>query len=278
MTDQVQHPEHRPSSLKTQVTASFIKALGVIPARYASTRFPGKPLAVLAGKPVVQWVYERAKKANRLSEVIVATDDQRIFDCVKAFGGNARMTRPDHPSGSDRVAEVARHSDVDLVVNIQGDEPLIAPEAIDLAVELLATRPHDQVGTLVRPLTRPEELSDPNVVKVVLAEDGHALYFSRSPIPHLRGGGDPSRWLQLNSFYYKHIGLYVFRRDFLLQFVTWPPGKLERAESLEQLRILERGEKMSAAITDYEARGIDTPEDLQRLINDLEDGKVGNHS
>jgi len=278
MTDYVQQPEQQPSSLNAQATASSIKALGVIPARYASMRFPGKPLAVLAGKPVVQWVYERAKKANRLSEVIVATDDQRIFDCVKGFGGNARMTRPDHPTGSDRVAEVARHTDADLVVNIQGDEPLIAPGAIDLAVELLAARPQDQVGTLVRPLSRPEELSDPNVVKVVLAEDGHALYFSRSPIPHLRGGGDPSRWLQLYFSYYKHIGLYVFRRDFLLQFVAWPPGKLECAESLEQLRILERGARIVAAVTDYEARGIDTPEDLQRLINDLEDGKVGNHN
>jgi 3-deoxy-manno-octulosonate cytidylyltransferase (CMP-KDO synthetase) len=257
-------------------TGSSIKALGVIPARYASTRFPGKPLALLAGKPLVQWVYERATKARRLDEVIVATDDQRIFDCVKQFGGAVRMTRPDHPSGSDRVAEAARHSDAGLIVNIQGDEPLMAPEAIDLGVELLASHPDDRVGTLVRPLARPEELGDPNVAKVVLADDGHALYFSRSPIPHVRGGGgDPSRWPQLYSNYYKHIGLYVFRRDFLFQFVSWPPGTLERAESLEQLRILERGVKIAVAITDYEARGIDTPDDLQRLINDLEDGRIG---
>jgi len=252
-----------------------MKALGVIPARFASTRFPGKPLALLAGKPVVQWVYERAKRATRLSDVIVATDDQRIFDCVRKFGGNAAMTRADHPSGSDRVAEVARDSGADLIVNIQGDEPLIAPAAIDLGVELLASRPEDQVGTLVRPLTRPVELGDPNVVKVALTDDGHALYFSRSPIPHVRGGGDPARWPQLYSYYYKHIGLYVFRRHFLFEFVGWPPGKLERAESLEQLRILERGLKIAAAITDYEARGIDTPEDLQRLNDDLEAGKVG---
>jgi len=259
-------------------TESSLKAVGVIPARYASTRFPGKPLAVLANKPLVQWVYERAKKAKLLSDVIVATDDQRIFDCVKRFGGQVRMTRPDHPSGSDRVAEVARHTDAEIIVNIQGDEPLIAPAAIDLSVELLTKRPADVVGTLVRRLTRPEELGDPNVVKVVLSDDGHALYFSRSPIPHVRGESDPARWPQKYSFYYKHIGLYVFRREFLFQFVEWSPGKLERAESLEQLRILERGVRIAAAITDYEARGIDTPEDLQRLINDLEAGKLDKHN
>lgn len=260
-----------------RATESSIKALGVIPARYASTRFPGKPLALLAGKPLVQWVYERVTQAARLSEAIVATDDRRIFDCVKDFGGQAMMTRPDHPSGSDRVAEAARASDAEIIVNIQGDEPLIAPEAIDRSVELLVSRPEDPVGTLARPLTQPGELDDANVVKVVLTDDDHALYFSRSPIPHLRGGGDPARWPQLFSYYYKHIGLYVFRRHFLFQFVGWPPGKLERAESLEQLRILERGVKIAVAITSYEARGIDTPEDLQRLNNDLEEGKVGKH-
>ncbi len=258
-------------------TESAFKAIGVIPARYASTRFPGKPLALLAGKPVVQWVYERAKKAKLLNDVIVATDDQRIFDCVKKFGGNARMTRPDHPSGSDRVAEVARHAEAEVIVNIQGDEPLIAPAAIDLSVELLANQPADVVGTLVRRLTKPEELGDSNVVKVVLSDEGHALYFSRSPIPFVRGESDPTRWPQKHSYFYKHIGLYVFRRDFLFQFVEWAPGKLEQAESLEQLRILERGIRMAVAITDYEARGIDTPEDLQRLINDLEAGELDKH-
>ena len=184
------------------------------------------------------------------------------------------MTRRDHPAGSDRVAEVARNSDADLIVNIQGDEPLIAPAAIDLGVTLLASRPDEQAGTLVRPMVNPADLDDPNVVKVVLSVDGHALYFSRSPIPHLRGGGDPSSWPQQFS-YYKHIGLYVFRREFLFQFVAWPPGKLERAESLEQLRILERGVKIAVATTSYEARSVDTPEDLQRLTRDLEDGKIG---
>ena len=185
------------------------------------------------------------------------------------------MTRSDHPSGSDRVAEVARTSDAEIIVNVQGDEPLIAPAAIDAGVGLLMNRPDEQVGTLVRPLSHPAELGDPNVVKVVLTKDGHALYFSRSPIPHVRGGGDPARWPQVYSDFYKHVGLYVFRRDFLFVFVAWPPGRLERAESLEQLRILEHEVKIAVGITDYEARGIDTPEDLQRLTRDLEEGKVG---
>lgn len=251
-----------------------MKVLGVIPARYASSRFPGKPLALLAGKPMVQWVYERALQATRLAQVIVATDDQRIFDCVTGFGGKAAMTRRDHPSGSDRVAEVAQTSDADIIVNIQGDEPFIAPTAIDAGVELLTIHPQEQVGTLVRTLQHASELNDPNVVKVVLADDGHALYFSRSPIPYLRGGSDPARWPQQHS-YYKHIGLYAFRRLFLLQFVGWPTGRLERAEALEQLRILERGVKIAVATTSYEAHGIDTPEDLKRLNRSLEEGKVG---
>jgi len=224
---------------------------------------------------VIQWVYERAAKSTRLSEVIVATDDRRIVECVTSFGGKAVMTRSDHPSGSDRVAEVARTSDAEIIVNVQGDEPLIAPAAIDAGVGLLMNRPDEQVGTLVRPLSHPAELGDPNVVKVVLTKDGHALYFSRSPIPHVRGGGDPARWPQVYSDFYKHVGLYVFRRDFLFVFVAWPPGRLERAESLEQLRILEHEVKIAVGITDYEARGIDTPEDLQRLTRDLEEGKVG---
>lgn len=253
-----------------------MKALGVIPSRYASIRFPGKSLALLAGKPLVRWVYERAAQASRLAEVVVATDDQRIVDCVSSFGGRAVMTQSHHPSGSDRVAEVAQCSDADVVANIQGDEPFIEPAAIDACIELIAMHPLEQVGTLVRPLQHPAELSDPNVVKVVLSVDRHALYFSRSPIPYLRDGGDPARWPQQHS-YYKHIGLYVYRRPFLLQFVAWPPGGLERAENLEQLRILERGVAIAAAITDYDSRSIDTPEDLQRLNRSLEEGKLGRH-
>lgn len=245
-----------------------MKALGIIPARYASTRFPGKPLALLAGKPMVQWVYERASKAELLSEVLVATDDQRIFDAVKKFGGRVVMTRHDHPSGSDRIAEVAATSDAEIIVNIQGDEPLIEPAAIDLGVKILLDHPAAQVGTLVRPLRDAADLRNPNIVKVVLAQDNTALYFSRSAIPFCRGVQTDAEWLQQHT-YFKHIGLYIFRRDMLLQFVKWPPGILERVESLEQLRLLEHGVKIHVAVTEYEARGVDTDDDLDILVGEL---------
>jgi len=241
-----------------------MKALGLIPARYGSTRFPGKPLSLLAGKPMVQWVYERASQAELLSEIIVATDDQRIFDAVKKFGGRVVMTRPDHPSGSDRIAEVAAESDAGIIVNIQGDEPLIEPAAIDLGVKILLDHPAAQVGTLVRPIRDAADLRNPNIVKVALAQDHTALYFSRSAIPFCRGAQTDVEWLQQHT-YFKHIGLYIFRRDMLLQFVQWPLGVLERVESLEQLRLLEHGVKIHVAVTEYEARGVDTAEDLAAL-------------
>ncbi len=244
-----------------------MKALGIIPARYGSTRFPGKPLALLAGKPMVQWVYERAAQAELLSEVIVATDDTRIFDAMKKIGGRVVMTRPDHPSGSDRIAEVAAESDAEIIVNIQGDEPLIEPAAIDLGVKILLDHPAAQVGTLVRPLRDAADLRNPNIVKVALAQDHTALYFSRSPIPFCRGAQTDAEWLQQHT-YFKHIGLYIFRRDTLLQFVNWPPGALEKVESLEQLRLLEHGVKIHVAVTEYEARGVDTREDLEALMTD----------
>lgn len=241
-----------------------MKVLGIIPARYGSTRFPGKPLALLAGKPMVQWVYERAAQAELLSEVIVATDDQRIFDAVKKFGGRVVMTRNDHPSGSDRIAEVAATSDAEIIVNIQGDEPLMEPAAIDLGVKTLLDHPAAQVGTLVRPIRDAADLRNPNIVKVALAQDNTALYFSRSAIPFCRGTQIDAEWLQQHT-YFKHIGLYIFRRDMLLQFVKWPPGLLERVESLEQLRLLEHGVKIHVAVTEYEARGVDTEEDWVAL-------------
>ncbi len=241
-----------------------MKALGIIPARYGSTRFPGKPLALLAGKPMVQWVYERAAQAELLSEVIVATDDQRIFDAVKKIGGRVAMTRADHPSGSDRIAEVAAKSDAEIIVNIQGDEPLIEPAAIDLGVKILLDNSAAQVGTLVRPIRDAADLRNPNIVKVALVQDHTALYFSRSPIPFCRGAQTDAEWLQQHT-YFKHIGLYIFRRDMLLQFIKWPPGVLERVESLEQLRLLDRGVKIHVAVTEYEARGVDTEEDLEAL-------------
>jgi len=261
-----------------------MKVLGIIPARYASTRFPGKPLALLAGKPMVQWVYERASQSELLSEVVVATDDQRIFDAVKKFGGRVVMTRSDHPSGSDRIAEVAAKSDAEIIANIQGDEPLIEPAAIDLGVKILLDNPTAQVGTLVRPIRDAVDLRNPNVVKVALAQDGTALYFSRSAIPFCRGlrrdlgelgrAAQSSRaqtdaeWLQQHT-YFKHIGLYIFRRDMLLQFVKWPLGVLERVESLEQLCLLEHGVKIHVAVTEYEARGVDTEEDWDALMKEV---------
>lgn len=241
-----------------------MKALGIIPARYGSTRFPGKPLALLAGRPMVQWVYERAAQAELLNELIVATDDNRIFDAVKKFGGRVVMTRPDHPSGSDRIAEVAAKSDAEIIVNIQGDEPLIEPAAIDLGVKILLDSPAAQVGTLVRPIRDVADLRNPNIVKVALAQDHTALYFSRSAIPFCRGAKTDAEWLQQHT-YFKHLGLYIFRREMLLQFVKWPMGVLERVESLEQLRLLEHGVKIHVAVTEYEARSVDTPEDLAAL-------------
>ncbi len=245
-----------------------MRVLGIIPARYGSTRFPGKPLALLAGRPMVQWVYERASQAELLSEVLVATDDTRIFDAVKKFGGRVVMTRPDHPSGSDRIAEVAAKSDAEIIVNIQGDEPLIEPAAIDRGVKILLDNPAALVGTLVRPIRDAADLRNPNVVKVALAQDHTALYFSRSAIPFCRGAQTDAEWLQQRT-YFKHIGLYIFRREMLLQFVKWPLGVLERTESLEQLRLLEHGVKIHVAVTEYEARGVDTVQDLEALSREL---------
>ena len=238
-----------------------MSAVGVIPARYASSRFPGKPLADLGGKPMIQHVYERAAQAGRLQQVIVATDDRRIAEAVRAFGGRVQMTRSDHPSGSDRVGEVAATLDADIIVNIQGDEPFIDPDAIDLAVETLETHPDVPVATLVRPCDNVEELQSPNTAKVVLDDAGHALYFSRAAIPFHRDETNPANWLNASS-YFLHIGLYVYRKAFLLEYTTWPPGRLERIEKLEQLRILERGYRIICAKTDYHAICVDTPEDL----------------
>lgn len=238
-------------------------AIGVIPARYAASRLPGKPLAIIAGKPMIQHVYERAVRAERLQRVVVATDDSRIVDAVQAFGGTVLMTRADHPSGSDRVAEVAVQFDADFIVNIQGDEPFISPHAIDQAVAGLAASPWAQVGTLVTRFASADELRSPNTAKVVLGAGGRALYFSRAPIPFLRDEPESESWL-LHHRYYKHIGLYVFRRAYLLEFVTLSVSPLERAEKLEQLRILEHGDAIVCAQTTYASFCVDTPEDLER--------------
>lgn len=235
------------------------RILGVIPARFASSRFPGKVLATIAGKPMLQHVWERAKMARYLYDTVVATDDHRIADTVRSFGGRVRMTSSQHLSGTDRLAEVAGVEAAELYVNIQGDEPLIDPGAIDAAV--LSTLEDDDVamGTLKKQITDPSDISNPNVVKVVtnLADD--AIYFSRSPIPYERDDAGAS------LLYYKHIGLYVYRRNFLLSYPDLKMGPLEGAERLEQLRALENGFRIRVVSTEYESLGVDTPADLTRV-------------
>ena len=252
--------------------AQNMQFIGIIPARYASTRFPGKPLADLCGKPMIQHVYEQAKKV--LDTVIVATDDQRIYDCVHHFGGVAYMTSPNHRCGTDRICEAyeklkgengkLKADDEVVVVNIQGDEPFIQPEQIQAVMDCFPT----DIATLAKPYTASdslEELQTPNVVKVVFSPITHeALYFSRSVIPYLRGV-EPNEWLG-KCQYYSHIGLYAYRADVLNRITQLPVSSLEQAESLEQLRWLENGLTIKVAISETKSIGIDTPEDLQHAI------------
>jgi 3-deoxy-manno-octulosonate cytidylyltransferase (CMP-KDO synthetase) len=238
------------------------KILGVIPARYASSRFPGKALALIGSKTMLQHVYERVSLARYLTHVIIATDDPRICDEARRFGGAVRMTRPDHLSGTDRVAEVASTDTAEWIVNVQGDEPLIDPGAIDAAVLPLLDEPSISMGTLKKRIEDAREVDDPNVVKVVTDRFENALYFSRSTIPFSR---DEDRDKIGDPVYYKHIGLYVYRRDFLLRYPEMPVGPLEKAERLEQLRALENGHKIRVVETEYESLGVDTPEDLARV-------------
>lgn len=238
--------------------------LGIIPARYASTRFPGKPLADIYGKTMIQRVYEQACQTMDLNRVVVATDDTRIYEHVCDFGGEALFTRSNHLSGTDRCAEVATHfPDADIIVNIQGDEPFIQPYQIDLLVDTLQAQPEARIATLAKRITDADHLTNPNVVKVVFTSEAGALYFSRLPIPFGRGQ-DINSQLETGHFY-KHIGLYAFRRDALLQVSALPPASLELIESLEQLRWLSHGVRIAVAETPWETVGIDTPEDLERL-------------
>ncbi|MCX6121672.1 MAG: 3-deoxy-manno-octulosonate cytidylyltransferase [Ignavibacteriales bacterium] len=248
--------------------------VGVIPSRYASHRLPAKPLVDLCGKPMVQRVYEQAKKSRLLDRVVIATDDVRIEEAVLQFGGDVMLTSPDIASGSDRVAAVALHVAGDIFVNIQGDEPLIAPEMIDQGIQLLLDDTSAPVGTLVKQISLLGELLNPNIVKVVLSDGGYAMYFSRSIVPYVRGEADMRQWLEHQTFY-KHIGLYIFRREFLLQYAQLPVSQLEMAEKLEQLRILEAGYKIKAGITTYESIPIDTPEDVARVVEILEHTSSG---
>lgn len=239
--------------------------IGVIPSRYASTRLPAKPLIDLLGKPMVQRVYERAQSARSLTRVIVATDDERIEAAVKRFGGEAFLTSQNIASGSDRVAAVAAQVEGDIFVNIQGDEPLMAPEMIDQAVQLLLDDPAVPVGTLQKKIATVQELCNPHVVKVVCSHTGTALYFSRAAIPFVRDEADAAAWISRHTFY-KHIGLYVFRKEFLMQYGRLPSSALEQAERLEQLRILDAGYQMKVGTTTCDSISVDTPEDAERVV------------
>jgi 3-deoxy-manno-octulosonate cytidylyltransferase (CMP-KDO synthetase) len=232
----------------------------VIPARYGSSRLPGKPLVSLGGKPMIQRVYERAKLAHRVNRVLVATDDDRIVKAVQQFGGEARMTRHDHRTGTERVAEVAAHESGDVFVNVQGDEPLLDPAAVDTAVGALLEEPQVAIATVATPIKTPGDIMDPNVCKVVLDFDENALYFSRAPIPWVR---DTAGHVQARHL--KHLGLYVFRRDALLEYPTLPQGDLERLEQLEQLRWLENGWKIRVAEVEHDAVSVDVPDDIARV-------------
>jgi 3-deoxy-manno-octulosonate cytidylyltransferase (CMP-KDO synthetase) len=240
-----------------------MKILGIIPARYASSRFPGKPLVDIAGKSMIQRVYEQAKKCAQLTEVIVATDDDRIYDHVQAFGGAAIMTGTDHQSGTDRCAEVAAtHPQYHVIINIQGDEPYIDPEQIAKLVDCF-TSPDVQIATLVKRVKTEQELHNPNSPKVVINKLDEAVYFSRSALPHIRGE-EPQNWLEFYP-YFKHIGIYGYRADVLQEITKLPISSLEKAESLEQLRWIENGYRIKVAETELETYAIDTPEDLEKL-------------
>lgn len=237
------------------------RILGVIPARYASSRFPGKALVSIAGKPMLQHVWERANASRYLTSIVIATDDERIRDAARSFGARVVMTRDDHPSGTDRVAEVASASDAHWVVNVQGDEPTLDPAAIDAAIlgvldqEETSAAP---MGTLKVRIKDPQVIADPNVVKVVTDSRNNAIYFSRSPIPFVREAG-------ADIPHFKHIGLYIYQRDFLLSYPDLPVGPLEQAERLEQLRAIENGFPIRVVETEYDALGVDTPEDWQHV-------------
>ncbi len=235
-----------------------LRILGVIPARYASSRFPGKALVEIAGRTMLEHVWERASQARYLTSLVIATDDERIRSAAEGFKARVLMTRDDHASGTDRVAEAASASNAQYIVNIQGDEPLIDPAAIDAAVLGVLDAEDVQMATLKKRIERAEEIHNPNVVKVVTDSKGDAIYFSRSPIPFAREAAD-------ETAYFKHIGLYVYQRDFLLAYPDLPVGPLERSERLEQLRALENGHKIRVVETDYESLGVDTPEDWKHV-------------
>ena len=242
-----------------------MRSIGIIPARYASTRFPAKPLVEINGKSMIQRVYEQAKKSTALDHVVVATDDQRIFDAVVDFGGEVVMTSENHQSGTDRCLEAALQMEVefDVVVNIQGDEPFISPSQIDLILSCF-TQENTEIATLAKLIEDANTLWDPNKPKVVLDDDDFAILFSRQCIPYLRGV-EKENWNEVFNFY-KHIGMYAYRIETLKEICNLKPSRLEKAENLEQLRWIESGYRIKTAITEEEAFSIDTPDDLEELI------------
>lgn len=243
-----------------------MKVTAIIPARYGSTRFPGKPLALINGLPMIQHVCQRVAKAEMVNRVIVATDDARIVAAVKDFGGEVMLTRADHPTGTDRLAEVAEKIDSELIVNVQGDEPLIDPRMVDQAIAPLVKNRQIQMGTLASQIDQIDDFHNPNVVKVVKDQSGLALYFSRSPIPWPRDLNSDQLAEALPQLgLLRHIGLYVYRREFLLDYPFLPKTPLESLENLEQLRALERGVKLYVAETEFSCHGVDTPADLERV-------------
>ena len=244
-----------------------MRTIGVIPSRWGSTRFPGKSLHPICGKPLVQWVVEACRRAKRLDDVIVATDDERIASAVESFGGKAAMTRPDHPSGTDRIAEAAHADDCDIVVNIQGDEPLMDPALVDSLAERLASDPSWDMATAVSPLDSLDDLNAKTVVKAVVARDGAALYFSRLPIPCNRDAAPDLS----SGLYVRHLGIYAYRGAFLKRFVAEKPCALEQAEKLEQLRALWMGARIAVVRTRDPAVGVDTPEDAVRIEKIMEE-------
>jgi 3-deoxy-manno-octulosonate cytidylyltransferase (CMP-KDO synthetase) len=250
---------HPPATRGPATASAHPDVSVIIPARYASTRFPGKPLVDIAGRTMIEHVYRRAAAARGVSQVLVATDDERIASAVSAFGGRAVMTSPLHQSGTDRIAEVARELKSDLIVNAQGDEPLLEPEAIEQALAPMLADPSIMMGTLGSPLDQARDLSNPNVVKVLVDGHGFAIYFSRAAVPFRRHA------TELGNAVLKHVGIYVYRRAFLLALAGLPRTPLETAESLEQLRALEHGHRIKVAFTPHSSVSVDTPEDLEAV-------------
>ena len=247
----------------------MLKITGLIPARYGSSRFPGKPLVDIAGKSMIQRVYEQASKCNRLDDLAVVTDDERIADAVHHFGGKYFMTRNDHPSGTDRIGEVAAFlTDSDFFINIQGDEPLLHPESLNELCNHLDEHPETQIATLMKKIKQLQELLSPTTAKIIRDVDDNVLYFSRFPVPFVRD--EPVREaLPTNPVFYKHIGIYAYRRDILMQLVQLPVCELEETEKLEQLRWLYHGYKIKAVATEYESHAVDTAEDLKQVLTIL---------